>query len=59
MGMRGTGSHTVVLEDVFVPEASVALRRPCGEYHPVWNVILTVAMPLICAAYVGLAEGAA
>lgn len=59
MGMRGTGSHTVLLEDVFVPEASVALRRPCGEYHPVWNVILTVAMPLICAAYVGLAEGAA
>lgn len=59
MGMRGTGSHTVVIEDVFVPEQSVALRRPCGDYHPVWNVILTVAMPMICAAYVGLAEAAA
>lgn len=59
MGMRGTGSHTVVLEDVFVPEQSVALRRPCGEYHPVWNLILTVALPLICAAYVGAAEAAA
>jgi len=59
MGMRGTGSHTVVLENVFVPEQAISLRRPCGEYHPVWNVILTVALPLICAAYVGVAEAAA
>jgi alkylation response protein AidB-like acyl-CoA dehydrogenase len=59
MGMRGTGSHTVVLENVFVPEQAVALRRRGGEYHPVWNVILTVALPLICAAYVGVAEAAA
>jgi len=59
MGMRGTGSHTVVLENVFVPSESVTLRRPCGEYHAIWNVILTVALPLICAAYVGIAESAA
>ena len=59
MGMRGTGSHTVVLENVFVPEQAIGLRRPCGEYHPVWNVILTVAMPLICSVYVGLGEAAA
>jgi alkylation response protein AidB-like acyl-CoA dehydrogenase len=59
MGMRGTGSHTVVLENVFVAEEAIALRRPCGEYHPVWNTILTVALPLICAAYVGAAEAAA
>ena len=58
MGMRGTGSHTVVLDNVFIPEQSVTIRRPCGEYHPVWNVILTVALPLICAAYVGIAEAA-
>lgn len=59
MGMRGTGSHTVVLENVFVPEQSITLRRPCGEYHAVWDVILTVALPLICAVYVGMAEAAA
>jgi alkylation response protein AidB-like acyl-CoA dehydrogenase len=59
MGMRGTGSHTVVLDNVFIPEQSVTIRRPCGEYHPVWNVILTVALPFICAAYVGIAEDAA
>ncbi len=52
MGMRGTGSHNVVLQDVFVPAESVALRRPRGQYHPVWNVVLTVALPLICAGCV-------
>jgi alkylation response protein AidB-like acyl-CoA dehydrogenase len=58
MGMRGTGSHTVVLENVFIPEQTIGLRRPCGKYHLVWNLILTVALPLICAAYVGAAETA-
>lgn len=59
LGMRGTGSHTVRLENVFVPEAAIVLRRPRGEFHPVWNVVITVAMPLIMAAYVGVAEKAA
>jgi alkylation response protein AidB-like acyl-CoA dehydrogenase len=59
MGMRGTGSHTVVLDKVFVPEQAITLRRPCGVYHPVWDVILTVALPLICAVYVGIAEAIA
>jgi acyl-CoA dehydrogenase len=59
MGMRGTGSHTVVLDNVFVPEEAITLRRPCGEYHPVWNVILTVALPMFCSVYVGMAEAAA
>jgi alkylation response protein AidB-like acyl-CoA dehydrogenase len=58
LGMRGTGSHTVVLEGVFVPESAIALRRPQGEFHPFWNVVLTVAMPLIMAVYVGIAEKA-
>lgn len=59
MGMRGTGSHTIVLDNVFVPEQAITLRRPCGRYHAIWNVILTVALPLICAVYVGMAEAAA
>jgi acyl-CoA dehydrogenase len=59
LGMRGTGSHTVVLDDVFVPEQAVAVRRPSGKYHPVWSVVLTVAMPLITSVYVGVAEQAA
>ncbi|MDH4069776.1 MAG: acyl-CoA/acyl-ACP dehydrogenase [Ignavibacteria bacterium] len=59
MGMRGTGSHTVRLEEVFVPDEAIVLTRARGEFHPFWNVILTVAMPLIMAAYVGIAERAA
>jgi alkylation response protein AidB-like acyl-CoA dehydrogenase len=59
MGMRGTGSHTVKLENVFVAESAIVLRRPRGEFHPFWNVVLTVAMPLIMSAYVGIAERAA
>ncbi len=58
-GMRGTGSNTVKLESVFVAESAIVLRRPRGKYHPFWNVVLTVAMPLIMSAYVGVAEKAA
>ncbi len=58
MGMRGTGSHTVQLEKVFVPESAIVLSRPQGEYHTLWNVVLTVAMPLIMSVYVGIAERA-
>src|SRR5579883_2246756 len=59
LGMRSTGSHTVVLDNVFVPDDAIALRRPRGRFHPAWNVILTVAMPLIMSVYAGVAEAAA
>ncbi len=59
MGMRGSGSDTVVLDDVFVPDESVALIRPAGVWHPVWNVVLVTALPLIMSTYVGIAESAA
>lgn len=58
-GMRGTGSNDVILENVFVPEASVVVRRAADVWHPSWNVVAPVALPLIVAAYVGLAEAAA
>lgn len=58
MGMRGTGSHTVVIDDVFVPDGAVALVRPAGAWHPVWSTVLGAALPLIMACYVGLAEAA-
>ena len=58
VGMRATGSDTVVLDDVFVPEAAVSLVRPAGVWHPVWNVVLGAAMPLIMSTYVGVAEEA-
>lgn len=58
LGLRATGSHTVVLEEAFVPDAAVSLERPADVWHPVWNVILGAAMPLILAAYVGIADAA-
>lgn len=58
MGMRGTGSHTVILENVFIPTDAIGLRRPMGKYHQVWNIVLTVALPLISAAYVGIGDAA-
>jgi alkylation response protein AidB-like acyl-CoA dehydrogenase len=59
LGMRATGSHTIVLDQVFVPDDAIMLRRPRGRFHPAWNVILTVAMPLIMSVYAGVAEAAA
>lgn len=59
LGLRGSGSHTVVFDDVFVPDESVALVRPADEWHPIWGTILVAAIPLIMSAYVGIAERAA
>lgn len=58
LGMRGTGSHDVVLDSVFVPDAAVGVRRPAGRWSPAWHVVATLALPLIFAVYVGVAEGA-
>lgn len=56
LGMRGTGSNDVMMEDVFVPEAAVVVKRPVGQWHPMWDLILPIAMPIIVSCYVGLAE---
>jgi len=58
LGMRGTGSNSVSLDRVFVPDEKIALRRPAGEWHPVWNVVLGVALPIILSVYRGIAERA-
>ena len=57
--MRATGSQTIILENVFVRDDAISLRRPRGRFHPAWNVILTVAIPLIMSVYAGVAEAAA
>lgn len=58
IGMRATGSQTIVFDRVFVPDSAISLSRPRGDFHPVWSIVLTVAMPLIMSAYVGTAEKA-
>ena len=58
LGMRGTGSNDVVLDGVFVPDAAVSGRRPAGRWSPMWHVVAALALPLIYAVYVGVAEAA-
>lgn len=58
LGMRGTGSHDVVLDGLFVPDAAVALKRKAGEWHPLFQIIATTAFPLVYAAYLGVADAA-
>lgn len=58
LGMRATGSHTVVLDDVFVPDTAVSLVRPADVWHPIWNAVIGSALPLIMSVYVGIADAA-
>lgn len=58
LGMRGTGSNDVLIEGLFVPDASVAVSRRSGEWHPLFQIIATIAFPLVYAAYLGVAESA-
>lgn len=56
MGMKGTGSNSINFKDVFVPEEKVALTRIRGQWHPVWDVVSTLAFPVFIAPYAGIAE---
>ncbi len=59
LGMRGTASNDVALDDVFVPDERVLADRPYGVVDPPLQVIASVAMPIISAVYLGVAEAAA
>lgn len=56
-GMRGTGSHDIVLEDVFVAEGQVTARRTWGELDRPLLVASLHAWPVVYATYLGVAEG--
>lgn len=58
MGMRGTGSNDVELNDVFVPDAAISGRRPQGKWHGLFHAISMLAFPIIYSAYMGVADGA-
>jgi alkylation response protein AidB-like acyl-CoA dehydrogenase len=58
LGMRGTGSHDVMIDGHVVPDAGVAARRKAGEWHILFQIIATIAFPLVYSVYLGVAESA-
>lgn len=58
LGMRGTGSNDVVMEDVFVPDDKVLANRPYGVVDPPLQVIASIAFGVIGGVYLGIAESA-
>ena len=58
LGMRGTGSHDVTLDGVFVPDAAISTRRPSGRWSHAWHIVAAIALPIVYAVYVGVAEAA-
>jgi alkylation response protein AidB-like acyl-CoA dehydrogenase len=59
LGMRGTGSTDVELKDVFIPDAAMGgLKRPPGKWHPFMHLVTLSALPIVYAAYLGIAESA-
>ena len=59
LGMRGTASNDVTIEDVFVPDERVLADRPYGVVDPPLQVIASIAFPIVAAVYLGVAESAA
>ena len=58
MGMRGTGSNDILIENVTVQDAAVSVRRPKGKWHGFFDVVTPLIFGLICSAYLGVAETA-
>jgi alkylation response protein AidB-like acyl-CoA dehydrogenase len=58
LGMRGTASNDIHLEDVFVPDERVLANRPHGVVDGPLQVIGSIAMPIVSAVYLGVAEAA-
>jgi alkylation response protein AidB-like acyl-CoA dehydrogenase len=58
LGMRSTGSHDIAIDGHVVPEAAVSLQRPAGQWHALFQIIGTTAIPLIYSVYLGVAENA-
>jgi alkylation response protein AidB-like acyl-CoA dehydrogenase len=58
LGMRGTASNDIVVDDVFVPDERVLADRPHGVVDPPLQVIGTIGFGIISAVYLGVAEAA-
>ncbi|MHA6785183.1 acyl-CoA dehydrogenase family protein [Pseudonocardia saturnea] len=59
LGMRGTASHDVVFDGVFVPAEKIMGQRPYGALAGPLLVAAIHFAPVVAAAYLGVAVGAA
>lgn len=58
LGMRSTGSHDVQIDGLFIADDKIPMRRKAGEWHPAFQMIATIAFPLIYSVYLGVAQSA-
>jgi len=58
LGMRGTASHDVQLDDVKITEAQVVAKGPWGRTWPALRVALIHGVSTMAAVYYGIASGA-
>ena len=58
LGMRATGSHDVLLEDVEIGEAQVSGRRPWGKVDPILRAAGIHFAPTVASVYAGVAAAA-
>ena len=58
LGMRGTASNSIQLDDVFVPDERVLADRPYGVIDPPLQVIFSIAFTIVSGVYLGIAEAA-
>lgn len=58
MGMRATGSHDVILDDVKISEQQIAARRPWGKLDPALRVAGIHFAPPVASVYAGIAAAA-
>lgn len=58
LGMRGTQSNDLVLNDVFVSDAQISARRAWGRNDPPLRNALIHFAPVVASVYWGIAAGA-
>jgi len=58
LGMRNTGSHDAVLQNVFIAEGAVQMRRPVSKWHPLFDLLCMISLSLVYSVYLGVAQAA-
>lgn len=58
LGMRNTGSHDVVLQNAFIAEAAVQMKRPVSKWHPLFDLLCMFSLLLVYSVYLGVAQSA-